>query len=58
MDEGMDLVVETLDIMNVFKKIYNLNNMEETLKDNYMSENCKMKIDSLYQEFIKKQNKE
>ena len=58
MDEGMDLIVETLDIMNVFKKIYNLNNMEETLKDNYMTEKCKMKIESLYQEFIQKQNEE
>ena len=58
MDEGMDLIVETLDIMNVFKKIYNLNNMDETLKDNYMTEKCKMKIDSLYQEFIQKQNEE
>jgi hypothetical protein len=60
-DEGMDILVENLDIMNIFKKVYNMNLVEETLKVNElfdMSEKCKTKIDALDQMFLKKQIKE
>ena len=57
----MDILVENLDIMNIFKKVYNMNLVEETLKVNElfdMSEKCKTKIDALDQMFLKKQIKE
>ena len=60
-DEGMDILVENLDIMNIFKKVYNMNLVEETFKVNElfdMSEKCKTKIDALDQMFLKKQIKE
>ena len=60
-DEGMDIIIENLDVMNIFKKIYTMNLVEETLKVNEifdMSEKCKTKIDALDQMFLKKQLKE
>ena len=58
MDEGKDIIVENLDIMNVFKKIYNMNKLEETIKANEifeMSDKCKTKLDVLEQTYcIKK----
>ena len=56
-DEGMDIIIENLDVMNIFKKIYNMNLVEETLKVSEifdMSEKCKTKIDALDQMFLKK----
>ena len=51
MDEGMDIIVENLDIMNVFKKIYSIRAIEESFKSNVhildMSDNCKFKLHSL-----------
>ena len=55
LDEGMDIIVENLDIMNIFKKIYNMNIIENSLKSNGngldMSDNCKLKL----QELLRKQ---
>ena len=52
MDEGMDIIVENLDIMNIFKKINSINNIEESLKTKEyilnMSDNCKSKLHSLF----------
>ena len=56
-DEGMDIIIENLDVMNIFKKIYNMNLVEETLKVSEifdMSEKCTTKIDALDQMFLKK----
>ena len=51
----MDIIVENLDIMNIFKKIYNMNIIENSLKSNGngldMSDNCKLKL----QELLRKQ---
>ena len=50
LDEGKDIIVENLDIMNIFKKIYNMNKLEETIKANKifeMSDKCKTKLDVL-----------
>ena len=51
LDEGMNIVVEKLDIINVFKKIHSADLIEQTLKRNgdllEMSDTCKQKIHSL-----------
>ena len=52
LDEGMDLVVENLDIMNIFKKMYIIDKIEKSLKRNddnktEMSDTCKQKIQLL-----------
>ena len=51
MDEGMDIVVEKLDIINIFKKIYSADLIEQTLKGSSnlieMSDACKQKIHAL-----------
>ena len=60
MDEGMEIIVENLDILNVFKKLYNLNKLEESFKLNEifdMTDKCKTKIDALDQAFLKKLSK-
>ena len=60
MDEGMKIIVENLDILNVFKKLYNLNKLEESFKLNEifdMTDKCKTKIDALDQAFLKKLSK-
>ena len=60
LDEGMDIIVENLDIMNVFKKIYNMNKVEQSLKVNAivdMSDKCKLKLRGLTQSKFRKQFK-
>ena len=60
LDEGLDIIIENLDIMNIFKKIYNMNMIENSMKSNgncldiNMSDNCKLKL----QELFRKQNNE
>ena len=58
LDEGKDIIVENLDIMNISKKIYNMNKLEETIRVNEifeMSDKCKTKLDVLEQTYcIKK----
>ena len=53
LDEGMDIIAENLDIMNIFKKIYSISTIEESLKvtDHIinMSDRCKMRIHALSQ---------
>ena len=53
LDEGMDIIVQNLDIMNIFKKIYGMNAVEESLKINdqfiKMSDKCKIRIIGLTQ---------
>ena len=56
----MEIIVENLDILNVFKKLYNLNKLEESFKLNEifdMTDKCKTKIDALDQAFLKKLSK-
>ena len=52
LDEGMRIIVENLDIMNIFKKIHSAELMEQTLKNSGkvidMSDTTKQKIYSLY----------
>lgn len=52
LDEGMRLVVEKLDIINIFKRIHDADFIEEALKkgDNLfeMSDTCKQKLHSLH----------
>ena len=52
MDEGMKIIGEKLDIINIFKKIHSAELIEQTFKysENLieMSEACKRKIHSLY----------
>ena len=56
LDEGMDIIVENLDIMNIFKKIYNMNMIENSLKSNgnswNMSDNCKIRLQELFRKQI------
>ena len=56
LDEGMDIIIENLDIMNIFKKIYNMNMIENSLKSNgnswNMSDNCKIKLQELFRKQI------
>ena len=50
LDEGMDIIIENLDIMNIFRKIYNINKIEQSLKVNEiinMSNKCKQKLNIL-----------
>ena len=51
LDEGMRIIVENLDIINIFKKIHSAEIIEKTLKARgnliEMSEECKQKIHSL-----------
>ena len=50
LDEGMDIIVENLDIMNVFKKIFYIDKIEQSFKINSifdMSDNCKIKLKCL-----------
>ena len=57
LDEGMDIIVENLDIMNIFRKIYNMNKVEQSLKCNGildMSDQCKLKLKDLTQSKLKK----
>ena len=57
LDEGMDIIVENLDIMNIFRKIYNMNKIEQSLKCNGildMSDQCKLKLKDLTQSMLKK----
>ena len=59
-DEGMGIIIENLDILNVFKKIYYMNQLEENLKLNEifdMSDKCKTKIDYLDKALLKKRSK-
>ena len=62
LNEGMDIIVENLDIMNIFKKIYSVNMIEESMKKSEdileMSETCKIKLHVLTQSQFKKQYKE
>ena len=47
LDEGMDIIVENLDIMNIFKKIFYINKIEQSFKINSifdMTDNCKIKL--------------
>ena len=56
LDEGMGIIVENLDIMNIFKKIYNINKIEESLKVNEiidMSDICKRKLNDLIRSKLK-----
>ena len=46
----MDIIIENLDIMNIFRKIYNINKIEQSLKVNEiinMSNKCKQKLNIL-----------
>ena len=58
----MDIIVENLDIMNIFKKIYSVNMIEESMKKSEdileMSETCKIKLHVLTQSKFKEQYKE
>ena len=50
LDEGMNVIIENLDIMNIFKKIFNINNLENRFTVNQifeMSDNCKKEINNL-----------
>ena len=50
LDEGMDIIIENLDIMNIFRKIYNINKIEQSFKVNEiinMSDKCKQKLNIL-----------
>jgi hypothetical protein len=51
LDEGMRIIVENLDIINIFKKIHSADIIEKILKARgsliEMSEECKQKIHSL-----------
>ena len=51
LDEGMDIIVENLDIMNIFKKIYGISTIEDSLKVTEhiinMSDKCKTRIHAL-----------
>ena len=55
-DEGMKVITEKLDIMNLFKKLYRdeLLQEKENIKDDIieMSEECKAKLHSLYKKSI------
>ena len=55
LDEGMNIIIENLDVMNIFKKVYSMNMIENSFKSNGnnvdMSDNCKLKL----QELLKKQ---
>ena len=55
-DEGMKIITEKLDIMNLFKKLYRdeLLQEKENIKDDIieMSEECKAKLHSLYKKSI------
>jgi formate dehydrogenase assembly factor FdhD len=48
LDEGMKIIIEKLDIMNLFKKIYKDEKLQEMLddKDEYieMTDECKLKL--------------
>ena len=60
LDEGMDIIIENLDIMNIFRKIYNMNKVEQSLKVNAivdMSDICKLKLNDLTQSKLRKQFK-
>ena len=57
LDEGIDIIAENLDIMNIFKKIYNINKIEQTIQVNSifdMSDQCKIKLNDLTQSILKK----
>ena len=56
----MGIIVENLDIMNIFRKIYNMNKVEQSLKVNAivdMSDKCKLKLRGLTQSKFRKQFK-
>ena len=53
----MDIIVENLDIMNIFRKIYNMNKVEQSLKVNAivdMSDICKLKLNDLTKSKLRK----
>ena len=57
LDEGMEIIIENLDIMNIFKKIYAISTIEEFLKSTEniinMSNRCKTRIYALSQPKLK-----
>ena len=58
LDEGIDIIVENLDIMNVFKRIYNFKKIEQSLKVNEIigiSDKCNIKLSELTQPNLRKQ---
>jgi len=52
LDEGMKIIIEKLDIMNLFKKIYRDEKLQEKLDDNdeyiEMTDECKTKLHDIY----------
>jgi len=52
LDEGMKIIIEKLDIMNLFKRIYRDEKLEEMIddKEEYikMSDECKTKLFDIY----------
>ena len=50
MDEGMKIIVEKLDIMNIFNRIYKDEKIQERMnfEDIEMSDECKQKIEKVY----------
>ena len=52
LDEGMDIIVNNLDIRNIFKKIYGIGAIEDSLKEPEhilnMSDTCKAKMHDLF----------
>ncbi len=50
MDEGMKIIVEKLDIMNIFNRVYKDEKIQERMnfEDIEMSDECKQKIDLMY----------
>ena len=61
LNEGMDVIIENLDIMNIFKKIFNISKIEHSFIVNQifdMSDKCKIKIKDLTESIAIKQYKD
>ena len=50
MNEGMKIIIEKLDIMNIFNRVYKDEKIQERMnfEDIEMSDECKQKIDLMY----------
>ena len=58
LDEGMNIIVENLDIRNIFNKLFNINKLEQSFNVNStvdMSDLCKIKLNDLTQSIFKNQ---
>ena len=55
LDEGINLICEKLDVLNLFDKIYKAEQTQEKVEENdiyeVMSKECKMNLLSIYNEY-------